>query len=394
MEKVEIYDAVVVGGGPAGLMAARKLAENGVDTILFEKDAELGRKPCAEAISERGLLDAEVQNKTSFVVNEIRGALVHPPDEKRYIEILGGGRFQKGYIIDKPKFLGELADLARSKGAKIKLGARVVDARREGSSIKLAVKEGTRVEEAAGKVVLGCDGYSSLIARKFFDTSKIEYISCAQYSLLNCEIEDEHLLRFYLGSSVAPLGYLWIFPKGNGAANVGVGVRRGSPKPYLDKFIKEHPSMFRSAKPEKFGGAPVIISGQLPKITDDNLMLCGEAAGQVIPLTGAGIHTGIVAGKIAGAVAAEAIKSGNVTEEALLPYKNKFDEIFGASIKRSLKAMRVFERLPDEDLNRLANLLSGEDVIDLANGLNVERVARKLLSHPILAAKVARALLT
>ncbi|HID17312.1 TPA: NAD(P)/FAD-dependent oxidoreductase, partial [Candidatus Bathyarchaeota archaeon] len=306
----------------------------------------------------------------------------------------GGERFQKGYIIDKPKFLSELAERARSKGAEIKLGARVTDAWRDESLIKLTVKEGTKVEEVAGKVVLGCDGYSSLIAKKFFDTSKVEYTSCVQYTLVNCELEDEHLLRFYLGSSVAPLGYLWIFPKGDGVANVGVGVRKGSPKPYLDKFIKEHPSMFRNVKPVKFGGAPVVTSGQLPKVTGDNLMLCGEAAGQVIPFTGAGIHTGIVAGKIAGAVAAEAVKSGNVTEKALLPYKNEFDEIFGANIKRSLKAMKVFEELPDEDFNNLANLLSGEDIIDLANGLNVERVAKKLLSHPILAVKVAKALLT
>ncbi|MEM2680078.1 MAG: hypothetical protein QW693_02180, partial [Candidatus Bathyarchaeia archaeon] len=138
----------------------------------------------------------------------------------------------------------------------------------------------------------------------------------------------------------------------------------------------------------------VIISGQLPKITADNLMVCGEAAGQVIPFTGAGIHTSIVAGKIAGMVAAEAIKNNNVNEEALIMYKKRFDEIFGRNIEKSLKAMRVFEKLSDEDLNKLADILSGEDIIDLANGLNIEKVAKKLFSHPILAVKIAKALLT
>jgi len=177
-------------------------------------------------------------------------------------------------------------------------------------------------------------------------------------------------------------------------ANVGVGVRKGSPKSYLDKFIQKHSSIFKDSEILSFGGAPVIVSGQLPKITADNLMICGEAAGQVIPFTGAGIHTGIVAGKIAGMVAAEAIKNNNLSEEALTIYKKRFDEVFGKNIEKSLKAMRIFEKLSDEDLNKLAEILSGEDVIDLANGLNIEKVAKKLLSHPILAAKIAKALLT
>ena len=53
-------------------------------------------------------------------------------------------------------------------------------------------------------------------------------------------------------------------------------------------------------------GAPVTVSGQLKKIVQDNIALCGESAGQVIPLTGAGIHTGLISGKTAGEVVVEA----------------------------------------------------------------------------------------
>lgn len=390
---MKVYDAIVVGAGPTGLSAARKLAENNVEVLLLEKDLELGKKPCAEAISERGLIDAETPIESSFIVNEIFKAKVYPPNEEKFVEISSREHTWKGYIIDKPKFLKKLLEAAASKGVEAKFGSKVLDVKRENNLMKVFVKKNGKIEDLMAKIVLGCDGYASLITKKFFDSTKIEYISCFQYTLSKCNIEDEHALSFYLGYSTAPLGYLWIFPKGNGVANVGVGVRKGSPKFYLDNFIQKHQSIFQKSEVLSFGGAPVIISGQLPKVTSDNLMICGEAAGQVIPFTGAGIHTGIVAGKIAGVVAAEAIKNNDLSDKALMVYKKRFDEVFGRNIEKSLKAMKVFEKLSDEDLNQLAEVLSGEDVIDLANGLNIEKVAKKLFSHPILAIKVAKALL-
>ncbi|MBS7655663.1 NAD(P)/FAD-dependent oxidoreductase [Candidatus Bathyarchaeota archaeon] len=391
---MKVYDAIVVGAGPAGLLAARKLAENNVEVLLLEKDLELGKKPCAEAISERGLLDAEIPIESNFIINKIFKAKVYPPNEEKFIEISKSGEHSwEGYIIDKPKFLKKLLDAATSKGVEARFRNKVVDVKRENNLMKVFVKENEEIENLMAKIVLGCDGYASLITKKFFNSTKIEYISCFQYTLSRCDIEDEHALSFYLGYSTAPLGYLWIFPKGNGVANVGVGVRKGSPKFYLDNFIQKHQSIFQKSEILSFGGAPVIVSGQLPKVTNDNLMICGEAAGQVIPFTGAGIHTGIVAGKIAGVIAAEAIKNNDLSDKALMVYKKMFDEVFGRNIEKSLKAMRVFEKLSDEDLNQLAEILSGEDVIDLANGLNIEKVAKKLFSHPILAVKIAKALL-
>jgi 2,3-di-O-geranylgeranylglyceryl phosphate reductase (EC 1.3.99.-) len=56
--------------------------------------------------------------------------------------------------------------------------------------------------------------------------------------------------------------------------------------------------------------------------------------------------------------------------------------------------MRVFERLSDEDLDELAGILGPQDVVDLANGLNLRSVAAKLITHPRLAARVARALIS
>jgi digeranylgeranylglycerophospholipid reductase len=63
-------------------------------------------------------------------------------------------------------------------------------------------------------------------------------------------------------------------------------------------------------------------------------------------------------------------------------------------ISKSLKVLRIFEKLSDDDMNMLAELISGDDVVDLANGLDIKRVARKLMSHPIFAIKIASKILS
>ena len=226
------------------------------------------------------------------------------------------------------------------------------------------------------------------------ETSSIEMISCMQYQMKNITITDEHATQFYFGNKIAPKGYVWLFPKGDDIANVGIGVRGCSPKKYLDKFIKNHPDTFKTSKIVKVGGGPVIISGQISSIIDDNVVLCGEAAGQVIPLTGAGIHTGIAAGKMAAETVIEALEqSGKANKEQLLPYLKQFKAIYGNDIKKSRKITTVLEKLNDNELNTLCTLFDGKDIVDLVNGKNIWRVAIKILKNPILASKVVQALL-
>ena len=387
------HDIIVVGGGPAGFLAARKAAENGVEALLLEKEKILGKKVCAEAISGTGLRDCELTSR-DFIVNEISGTRIFAPDETRNVEVSGelmGG--YGGYVLDKRKYLESLADAAKNAGAEIRLGTNVVDIQRSEGSVKTIVKENDSTQTLDSKIVIGCDGFNSMVARKFFDISMMEFITCIQYKLEGCKIENERLLEFYLGNDVAPRGYLWAFPKGKGLANVGVGVRGKPAKPYLDKFLQRHPERFGTSKILEVAGAPVVVSGQLDKQVSDNVMICGEAAGHVIPLTGAGIHAGAVAGRIAGRVAAEAIQENNLNEKKLSQYVVEFNEIWGERIGKSLKALRVIEQLSDNELNIMADVLKGRDILDIANGFDLERVAKVLLKHPILAMKVAKALM-
>lgn len=384
------YDAVVIGAGPAGLMFSRKLAEHGFRVAVVEKNETLAVKPCGEGISARVLQTAEVSKSevNRFVSRPIKGAAVVAPNGK---EVLISEKGEMGYVIDKRNFLRVLGEYSASAGADIYMREQTREITVSGGVVRVA----TRTLELEAPLVVGADGYLSVTARVFGleKSGERKVIPALQYVMTNVEVRDRELTYFYLGNEVAPKGYVWIFPKDGSLANVGIGVQGAAPKAYLDKFIKSHPEIFGKSKILEFRGAAVTISGMLERIVADHVMLIGEAAGQVIPLTGGGIHTSIAGGKIAAEVAAKALEKGDFSAKTLGEYVSKYNEYWGKRIKDSLRALHIIERLSDDELNELAEVLSPEDVVNLANGENVTAVALKLLKHPLFSVKIAKALL-
>ncbi len=383
-----IYDAIVAGAGPAGLVSARVIAEKGFKVMVLEKERRLGVKPCGEACSTPTLADALVDPKGDFVAQDIKGARIYAPNEKN---IFIRGEAGVGCILNKALFLQNLASKAVEAGAEILMNSPFVEFQRKEDLVRIM----TREAEFETKLLLGADGFASNVAKNFGleQPGSREMIPCFQYHMVNCKFNDELVAEFYLGKEVAPLGYAWIFPKSEGKANVGIGVRDSQAKPYLDKFIKNHPKIFSKAGIIGVEGGPVTIGGLL-EMVDNNVMLVGEAAGQVIPLTGAGIHAGVVGAQMAAKTAIDALEANNFSMSMLMSYPQEYNKYWGKRIKDSLKALKVLERLTDEDLNRLAELLDSEDILDLANGLDIARVGRRFLRHPIFGLKIAKSLVT
>ena len=386
---MESCDVAVIGAGPAGVMAAWKAASSGARTILVERETDPGRKVCAEGVLGNVLGDAEVEPSESFVANKISGAVFYAPNEQKRVNVAG-----EGYILDKPAFLSVLSKRAGDSGAKVRYGSAVEEIARDNGHIVLRGRKGGEAFSLRTEVVIGCDGVGSLLARKFFTRNNYVAIAALQYYMTNCHIEDQSKLEIYVGHEKAPSGYIWVFPKSNGEANVGIGLKGGNARQLLDRFIAQHPDAFAGAKIERTLAAPVPVGGEVAESVADNMMLCGDAAGQVIPLTGAGIHTSLVAGKVAGEVGGESALRGDSSATQLCRYTERFDRLFGERIHNSLKALESFERFSDHDLNIITEFLEGQDLVEMANGLKPNRAVGLLVRHPVLAMKVAYQLLT
>jgi len=395
----ERYDVVVVGAGPAGSMAAWAAARAGCDVLILERRAEIGvPKQCAEGISANGLKHAGLKPRSEWIANEVSRALVHAPNGDRF-EVPGDG-----YILERKLFDRWLAARAVEEGAELRL---LAEARRalmeEGRVVGVEFEDETGRHEVRAEVVIAADGIESRIGRSAGLVPPLkpdELCTCAQYEMVGVDV-DEDATYFFVNNEEFVGGYFWIFPKGDGRANVGLGIRGSESEPglalkTLDRAIREHEliaDLLKGARPVELNVGGVPVCGPLERTYDDGILVVGDAARQVNPLTGGGLHTSLVCGRIAGEVAAEAVSEGDPSAARLREYQERWEEEFARMFKLAGKASRVLSGMSNEELNALAEALDQEDILRLVRGEGVAKVARKVVKRKPSLLKYARHLL-
>lgn len=169
-------------------------------------------------------------------------------------------------------------------------------------------------------------------------------MSCAQFLLAGVEIDPE-CTYYYLDEELAPGGYVWIFPKGNGRANVGLGIQADLPADppvdLLTRFVETHAFLSQGSIVTLIvGGVPVGVPPS--PLVADGCLLIGDAARQVDPLTGGGISNGMAAGRLAARVVADAINAGTVSRAGLSRYETEWAATIGRRMARNYRLRARF----------------------------------------------------
>jgi digeranylgeranylglycerophospholipid reductase len=350
----EFYDVIVIGAGPAGSVAARFAAENGASVLMLERDREPGIPVrCAEGVSHNGIAPF-IEIDQRWIASEIKVAKLSSPDGN-YAEMHNNGT---GYVLERRIFDTALCELACKHGAHLLTKADAVDLIWEKDRISgVKYRYQDQLREVKCNIVIGADGVESRVGRWAgikTDVPLSDIEPCVQYTVAGLNIRKD-MLEMYFGNEISPGGYLWIFPKSSETANIGLGIaghrtNAGGPKYYLDKFMEEHfPEA--SITYTMFGG--VTVSDTLKEIVKDNIMLIGDAARQVNPLTGGGIVQGMIAGSIAGEVAADAVKKGRYDKKFLSRYRKEWDKKLGKNQTMMYKIKQKMMKMPDEKFNNI-----------------------------------------
>ena len=354
------YNLLIVGGGPAGAIAARTAAQKGLSSCIVEKRSAIGAPVrCAEGIGREALTEF-VKPDERWISAEMKGAAIVAPDGTMMkLESAFAGN-KVGYILDRKVFDRELVWQAAEAGSDVAVKTRAAAPIMEDGVVKGAKLEYCgKASRVTADVVIAADGVESKFARWCgIDTTVPvrEIMSGAQYVLTDIDI-DPHSTIFYLGNEVAPEGYLWIFPKGDRSANVGIGIsgkKSGSghrAKDYLDRFVQK---TFSNGKPIEFIVGGVSVCRPLECTVADGLIITGDAARVVDPLTGGGIYNAMFTGRLAAQVAADCIAQGNTGKKALMAYDAGWRASkMGKSIERNYHIKEYLIKLSDEKLNAI-----------------------------------------
>jgi digeranylgeranylglycerophospholipid reductase len=355
-------DVLVVGAGPAGAVAAwyAKQAAPGLDVVLLERDRAVGSPVrCAEGVGDAGLREFVNPDGADWVSRRITDVIFQAPDDTEVVLADCG----VGWILDRTRFDAHLAAEAAAAGAQVLVGAEATGMTRNGDGRwHVSVKERGTDGVYRARIVIGADGVETMVGRWAGLDTRVparDMESCAQYVLQGIDFNPDAIyLQF--SNAIAPGGYAWIFPKAVGVANVGLGLvalktNGRNAREYLDAWIaRRFPQSARTGY--TVGG--VIVHTTIKKTYTDGVIVAGDAAHMINPLSGGGITNAMKAGRLAGRTAAGAICADDTSERRLSAYHDAWMQLLGEDHLKYYRIKQALEGLDDPFFNKLARTMN------------------------------------
>lgn len=340
------WEVIVIGGGPAGSTTARYIAEGGREVLVIDRRDPIGSPlQCGELVPTNDEMrrlcpnvpdiDDLLQTPAHAISRETTEMFIVPPSGKPLKYPFDG------YMLDRVAHDEALVELAKEKGATYLTDSRVTTV--EGNTVHL--KDGRRL---TAKIIVGAGGHNDPLRKAYWNESSLKIP--IKFVLMDGDYGDAVELHF---GSMAPGGYAWMFPKGNGA-NIGLGVQK--------KFCKEkNLNQLTDDFIQRYGGEVTFtgagslpMSGTIRTFVKGNYVLVGDAAGMVLPSNGAGITIAMVGGRIAGQVIVEHLDDGTPLNQ----YERRWKQQMGRVMKNSKRAFKLGSallRMPDWFINLVFN---------------------------------------
>jgi len=339
-----VADVVIVGGGPIGLKVAQITANYGLDTVVLEKKSVIGKPvQCAGLVSQKVI---EMTGTKSVIAEPLKANIFSPNGERLEIE----SNEKKVAVIDRALFDKEMAAKANDSGVDIRLNSKFKNINNDG---KLFYEQNGEITSLEPKIIVGADGPGSTVRRSAGLPSPKEIIPAVQ-AIVPEKTDD---VKIYLGNDVAPGFFAWQVPFTSGSL-FGLASSDGMAYQNLMNLLNS------KNLDSKIVG---ILSGSIPigmitPMVTDGIMLVGDAAGQVKPLSGGGIYTGLISAEFCGQTIIDSFEEENASKDFLMRYQDNVLSKIGKEIRRGQKIRKVFTGLNDDELNNLLSSLQKDKI--------------------------------
>lgn len=357
---IEEVEVAVIGAGPSGLIAARESALRGAKVLVLEEHKEIGLPShCAGLLSINGLGKIGIPPNESYVQNKVKGAHFFSPSN---LSFTVERKEAVACVVDRYLLDNFLAKQALKSGALIRLNSKVTSVRHCNDGWILEADSCNRVKS---KMLIDAEGASprilSMTGLKALEIKRL--LKGFQVDLDGVDVDPDYV-EIHFNMDIAPGLFAWVIPLDNKIARVGLACKDFNPRERLFKFIKKRfkETLSEKLKILRFYSGLVITCGPIKKTYGDNILVVGDSAGQVKPITGGGVIFGGICATIAGRIASEAIKSGRTERRFLKKYEYEWKARIGGEIKNSLLIRRILDKISDKNIDKVFSVIIKEEI--------------------------------
>ncbi|WP_292460271.1 geranylgeranyl reductase family protein [Methanothermococcus sp.] len=368
----EKYDVVIIGGGPAGCIAGEHIKHHNV--LIIEEHQSIGAPlQCAGLISKKGV--KELGNPKG-IVNKIKGAYIYSKNNTLKI---GDDDEIRAYVFERKVMDKDIAIRASKKADfLLKAYGRLIDnnlnkkknllnfktfSKNRDLKYRLSIHHLGETYTICPKVIIGADGARSNIGKSAGLSINREILSGAQLEMVNVNIDDDFVYVFFDRTFCKDF-FIWIIPMGKDRVRVGLCNSSNTYKKLLN-FINNHPiasKILKNAVPVEFSVGTLPI-GYLKTTVKNNLMLVGDAAGQVKPLSGGGLYYGAKCAKICGKIIDEYL-ANNYGLSYLKNYDKLWKKDIGNEIKAGLRFRTLIKKMDDKKIDKLLEFIIKNNLVE------------------------------